>query len=297
MLKHQLFSVIIPTRNEGSLLRMTIDSILSQTDYPNYEVLIVDDGSTDGSCEPFKAADSRVQVIRANGVGVAKARNVGARHARGEYIVFIDAHCRVSQNWLSCFEHALRPMDVCVVGPCFTRLEEPEPRGCGMGWTDYTLAQSWYEPLAIVETYEVPITPGGCQAFRRSTFQSIGRYDEGFSQWGFEDVEICLRSWLLGYRVVVDPTVVIAHYFRESRNYEVNDAEVTYNFLRMIHLHLSPRRIRRVLKAVSTNLLVPEALDRLYCSDVFAIRADLLAARTYNDDWYFSTINRHINDD
>jgi glycosyltransferase involved in cell wall biosynthesis len=91
MPKHHtgLFSIVIPTLNEGGLLGMTIESILNQTDYSDYEILIVDDGSTDGSCEPFQDWNPRVQVIRSSGNGVAKARNLGARQACGEYIVFI----------------------------------------------------------------------------------------------------------------------------------------------------------------------------------------------------------------
>ena len=288
---NESFSVIIPTLNEGSLLRMTVESILSQTEYPNYEVLVVDDGSTDGSCEPLQDRDNRVQVIRSEGVGVAQARNLGASHARGEYLVFIDAHCRVTPNWLSGLTGTLAEPDVGIAGPCFTKLRKAVPRGCGMVWADYSLDPNWYEPLDTEESYEVPLTTGACQAFRHSTFQAMGCYEEGFTRWGFEDVEICLRAWLLGYRVMVNPKVVVAHHFRESRNYEVDDVEITYNFLRMIHLHFSPRRIRSVLRAVSANPLVPEALDRLYSSDVFQVRAELGAARVYDDDWFFRNIN------
>ncbi len=288
------FTIIIPARNEGDLLRMTVESIVSQTDYPDYEVLIVDDGSTDGSCEPFLSWNSSVRVIRSGGIGVARARNLGAHHAHGEYIVFIDAHCLVSANWLTGLARALAPADVGLAGPCFTRLREPFPRGCGMVWTDYTLDLCWYEPLNTRKQYEVPLTPGGCQAFRRSTFDSLGGYEQGFTRWGSEDVEICLRAWLLGYRVVVKPSVVVAHYFRESRNYEVDDKEVTYNVLRMIHLHFSPHRIRRVLRAVSANPFVGEALDDLYRSDVFEQRAKLEAARVHDDGWFFRYINRAI---
>ncbi len=288
------FSVVIPALNEGELLRMTVESILGETRYPDYEILIVDDGSIDGSCEPFRDRDPRVRVIRTGGIGVARARNLGGRHARGQYLTFIDAHCRVSPDWLSGLALALAPPDVCVAGPCFTRLREPLPRGCGMVWTDYTLDPSWYEPLDKSEPYEVPLTTGACQAFRRPVFEAAGGYEPGFTRWGFEDVELCLRAWLLGYRVVVNPAVTVAHYFRESRNYDVDDLEITYNFLRMVHLHFSPPRIRRVLKAVEANPLVPQALDRLYDSDVFHLRAELEAARVYNDEWFFRHINRAL---
>jgi glycosyltransferase involved in cell wall biosynthesis len=287
------FSIVIPTLNEGPMLRMTVDSIRDQTRYPEWEILVIDDGSTDGSTAGLDTGDARVRVIEGNGIGVARARNLGAKHAAGDYLVFIDAHCRVSPEWLDAFADALGPPDVCLTGPTFTRLDEPEPRGCGMVWKDATLEPSWFEP-ASHRPYDVPLTTGACQAFRRRTFEAVGRYEDGFTRWGFEDVEICLRAWLLGYRVVVSPNAVVAHYFRESRNYEVSDIDITYNFLRMIHMHFSPPRIRRVLRAVAGNPLIPAALDKLYSSDIFSLRAELAAARVHDDNWFFDRVNGPI---
>jgi len=289
-----LFSVVIPALNEGDLLRMTVESILSATEYPDYEVLVVNDGSTDGSVDILDHRDPRVRVLRGGGLGVARARNLGARHSRGEYIAFIDAHCRVSSNWLCELAQTLVAADVGLVGPCFTKLEQPEPRGCGMSWTDYTLDPAWFEPKDGHGPYEVPLSTGACQVFRRTTFYDLGCYDEGFLRWGFEDVEICLRAWLLGYRVVVNPRATVAHYFRQSRNYEVDDLEITYNFLRMIHMHFSAPRIRRILRAVRANPLLPEALTRLYQGDIFQLRAELHAARVHDDDWFFQQVNQPL---
>ena len=64
-------------------------------------------------------------------------------------------------------------------------------------------------------------------------------------------------------------------------------------FLRAIHLHFSPRGIRRV-RAVAGNPLVPRALDRLYESDVFRVRAELECARVHTDDWFFEHVNGAI---
>lgn len=285
-----LFSIIIPTLNEGELLHTTVESILQETSYPDYEIIIVDDGSTDGSCDRFKRSSSPIEVISSGGLGCARAKNLGAQHATGDYLAFIDAHCRVSPNWLDGFKRSLNPPDVCIVGPAFTKLWEPQPRGCGMTWIDDTLETGWFEPLDLDEPYEVPLTTGACQAFRRNTFAAVGRFDDGFTRWGFEDVELCLRAWILGYRVLGDPTITVAHHFRESRNYEVDDKEIAYNFLRMVYMHFSAKRIRRVLKAVSLNPYIGQALDELHSSssDVFELRAELARVRGRDDDWFFN---------
>lgn len=285
-------SIVIPTLNEGSLLHMTTNSILAASRHENLEILVVDDGSTDGSTEFYAAYwNPRVRLLRTEGRGVARARNLGAAEATGEYVVFIDGHCRVSANWLDGLMQALEDPGVAMAGPTFTKLNEPEPRGCGMHWPDYTLEPAWFLPMERARAYEVPLTTGACQAFRTRTFRALGAYEDGFTRWGFEDVEICVRAWLMGYRVVAHPGITVAHHFRESRGYEVDDVEVTYNFLRMIHMHFSGERIGKVLAALAGNPLIPEAQRRLRESDIEQVRAGLAARRRRDDDWFFSVVN------
>lgn len=284
---HNLFSIVIPTHNEGEMLHQTIDSILEQTTHPHIEVIIVDDGSTDGSCERFKNSQHPIEVITSRNLGIPRARNLGAENANGEYVVFLDAHCRVSPGWITRFIGALSKPNVAIVGPCFTRLTEPEPRGCGMVWTNFKLEAAWLEPLDTEKPYEVPITPGGCQVFRTDIFNAIGKFDAGLTKWGFQGKEICLRAWLLGYKVLVDPTVIIAHYFRESASYNVADEDILFNFLRMIHIHFSPYRIRRCISSLGEYPNLERTIDRLYEGDVFQIRAEMEAARVRDDNWFF----------
>lgn len=272
---------------------MTIESIARHSEGLDCEAIVVDDGSTDGSVAALRGRENgRVKIVRGGRLGVARARNLGATHARGEYLVFMDAHCRVSPGWLDRFVEVLSHPDVGLAGPSFTKLETPYPRGCGMYWSDYTLDPCWFETPESAGCYEAPLTTGACQAFRRDAFEALGGYDPGFTRWGFEDVEMCLRTWLLGYRVAVQPLVTIAHYFRESRdNYTVDDEQVTYNFLRMIYLHFSPRRIRLVREAIQGNPHLAAAQERLADSDVFDRRERMLACRVRDDGWFFREIN------
>jgi GT2 family glycosyltransferase len=275
------------------MLAMKVDSIARETTEHAYEIIVVDDGSTDGSTDQFRGrTHDRVRLIRGGQLGVARARNLGARHARGEYLVFMDAHCRVSPGWLDGFAEVFRQPAVGMAGPSFTKLESPTPRGCGMYWADYTLDPCWFEPPDAIDSYDAPLTTGACQVFRRDTYEALGGYEPGFTRWGFEDVEMCLRAWLFGYRVAVQPAVTVAHYFREARdNYEVDDEEITYNFFRMVYLHFSTTRIRLVRDAVATNPHVAAAQERLADSDVFERRAAMLARRRFDDDWFFAEIN------
>lgn len=88
-----LVSVITPCYNGEKYLADTIESVIAQT-YPNWEMFIVDDGSSDGSAslaESYAARDSRIVAMRQRNKGSAAARNKGIRHARGQYIALLDA--------------------------------------------------------------------------------------------------------------------------------------------------------------------------------------------------------------
>lgn len=95
-------SVIVPVYNDEKWLRRCVDSILTQT-YTDFELLLVDDGSTDGSgaiCDEYTAKDSRVHVFHQPNGGVSSASNLGLDNARGEWISFVDSDDWMDMNYL-----------------------------------------------------------------------------------------------------------------------------------------------------------------------------------------------------
>lgn len=90
-------SVIVPVYNAGKALRRCIDSILEQT-FTDFELLLIDDGSTDGSgciCDEYAAQDTRVRVFHKENGGVSSARNLGLDNACGEWVTFVDADDKI----------------------------------------------------------------------------------------------------------------------------------------------------------------------------------------------------------
>lgn len=109
-----LVSVIVPVYNVEPFLRQCLQSVLDQT-YPNWELILVDDGSTDQSgeiCEQYKAKDSRVSVFHTANRGVSHARNFGLDHAAGEWISFLDSDDFVSPRALEVFLRHSEGVDV-----------------------------------------------------------------------------------------------------------------------------------------------------------------------------------------
>ena len=95
-------SIIVPVYNVELYLPQCIESLIKQS-YPNLEILLVDDGSTDNSgkiCDEYALKDSRIRVFHQSNAGAASAKNVGLDHATGDYIAFIDSDDYVELNWI-----------------------------------------------------------------------------------------------------------------------------------------------------------------------------------------------------
>ncbi|RDU24435.1 glycosyltransferase [Anaerosacchariphilus polymeriproducens] len=105
----ELVSVIVPIYNAESYMTACIESVRSQT-YTNIEIILVDDGSSDGGpsiCDTYKELDARIQVIHKNNGGVSSARNTGLKMAKGTYISFIDADDTISHQMIEKLVQAL----------------------------------------------------------------------------------------------------------------------------------------------------------------------------------------------
>lgn len=96
----ELISVIVPVYNVKNYLKQCVQSIVGQT-YKNLEIILIDDGSTDGSgelCDILKKTDERIKVIHEENSGLSEARNTGLNAARGKYIGFVDSDDYIEPN-------------------------------------------------------------------------------------------------------------------------------------------------------------------------------------------------------
>ncbi len=110
-------SVIVPIFNAGKVLPRCINSIIAQT-YKDWELLLIDDGSQDGSkkiCEEYVARDSRIILLSKENGGVSSARNMGIKNATGKYVCFIDADDEIMPDMLEVFFNEIKKADVDMV--------------------------------------------------------------------------------------------------------------------------------------------------------------------------------------
>lgn len=123
-----LISVLMPAFNVEKYITMAIDSVLSQT-LSDFELIIINDGSTDGTgeiIEKYKETDARIRVFHMENGGLANARNIAMSYARGAYITFIDSDDAVKENYLECLYDNAVKYNADVVFSSFYRYVEEE---------------------------------------------------------------------------------------------------------------------------------------------------------------------------
>ena len=183
-----MFSIVTPTYNREDLVQTTIKSIQAQT-YTNWELIIVDDGSTDNTEEVLKPylEDKRIQYIKKKNTGQAHSLNTGVGYAKGEFIVFLDSDDEAYNNWLEVASKNIKEDTgiLCV--------------GAIRKFADGTVIQEGLTQYTFYnETQKLKFTCGSL-FMRRNIFLELGGYDAG------------MRSNIqtdLGYRLI--------NYFRSS---------------------------------------------------------------------------------
>lgn len=226
-----LVSIIIPTLDGVDLLETCVASIRNGTDYPNYEIVIVDNGSVrPETIEWFdvREAEGAIRVINAPvPFNWSHLNNLAAAEARGDVLVFLNNDTEViSRDWLQRLcENALRP-DVGVVGPLLlypdlTIQHAGVVVGMG-GWADHVFKAM--QPVHSQVLFVSPIlrrnvlaVTGACMAISRKVFDAIGGFDEHFIVCG-SDVEICLRAFRSGFVNVYLPESQLIHHESKTRD-------------------------------------------------------------------------------
>ena len=285
-----LVSIILPCRNEGINIYNTVRSMLTAKTSLPYEIIVVDDGSADACCDFLKLGGepSLIKLITTANQGAARARNLGAAQARGEILVFCDAHVTVPDQWLDLLADALTQPRVDAVTPVIGSLENPKYIGFGQTW-DNQLISRWLPPTA--ELTPVPLGPAGCLAITADVFHAVGEFEHDFRVWGFEDTELSLKLWLFGYRVYVTPFLKVLHLFRTAQPYQVTPYHYYYNMLRMAYLHFKPDRLQQVLNILKPHEHAAAVLADLTLGNILEQRESYFKRRVHDDDWFVFNFN------
>lgn len=182
------FSVIIPLYNKEKSVSSTVESVLNQT-YPHFELIIVNDGSTDSSLEVVQQFDDpRIRIIDKENGGVSSARNVGIKAAKYEYIIPLDADDLWLPFALAEFVELVRDYPQAQVFCTSSCISEKQFKGFNK---KYYVEDYFYVSAVLLAKYGTPLMVTGSVAVKKTCFDMVGNYDENV-QHG-EDIDLWLR--------------------------------------------------------------------------------------------------------
>lgn len=223
-------SIVLITWQMKNLLRKCLDTIYKFTNDLNFEVIVVDNNSQDGTLEMIEAEFQKVELIKNfENKGVAPARNQGIRISKGRYILILDADMEIVENSIKKLFDFLEENPDCGLVGCklvdknhniqpsckrfptmlsflFRRLESVKVVKNSKILRDHT-----YQDWDHKDTKPVDYVIGACQFFRRELIKKIGLYDDKIF-YGPEDLDFCMRTWRAGWKVYYFPHTKIIHH-------------------------------------------------------------------------------------
>jgi GT2 family glycosyltransferase/tetratricopeptide (TPR) repeat protein len=224
-------SIIIPVCNKVELTQQCMQALADVTTGPTFEVIIVDNGSDDGTPGFLQSLRGDVRIIRnADNRGFAEACNQGARSAGGRYLVFLNNDTIPTSGWLNALVDELeRHPEVAVVG---SRLlyEDGTIQHAGVAFSRMvTLPYHIYrrtpaDSPMVNRRREFQCVTAACMMVRREVFESVSGFDEGYRN-GFEDVDMCLKIGEQGWRIVYQPKSVVYHLESQTPGRKTHEQE------------------------------------------------------------------------
>lgn len=286
-------SLLMPNRNNGAVLDLVLDRLAVHTSYHDFELIVVDDGSTDVSLEILRrwrdsGRFSTFVLIEREHAGVVETLNAGLEVATGELVVQLDADASIeTPGWLERMTDffvsderigvvtakivydrgTINACGISVVGPAGlhdrgTEVSEP----VGRRTHHHRVFRPRESDCELCERLaEVDGGIGCCMMYRRSVALEVGGYDPGFAPVWFDDLDLTISMRRLGYKVFFMPDVRVIHRpgMRGGREERPTPRQRAVGVLKRFRFLLPSRGRVRVLQALNLDRPRPEHRERL----------------------------------
>jgi GT2 family glycosyltransferase len=233
-----IVSIITLTFNKAEFTYQYLESILAHTDI-SYELILVDNGSQDETNSLFDRLENVTVIKNKENLGFIKGCNQGASKARGKYLLFLNNDIIVTPGWLSKLVKTIENYPKCGAVGC--KLIWPNGKLQEAGsiiWNDGSALGYGREgnPMHPEYSYlrEVDYCSGACLLVRKDIFQQLGLFDERYGPAYYEDSDLCLGIWGLGYKVVFQPDVVVFHHEFTSSSFDKATALMAANQSKLV---------------------------------------------------------------
>ena len=235
-------SFIIPLLNGLNFTKPMFESLIQTLPASlNYEIIIIDNASTDGTrvwLEQLR--DSHLKIIlNESNQGYAKANNKAASQALGKYLVLLNNDLLLTPHWLEPMYEAIIDYKTVIVGnvQLSSRSEGVDHAGIFFDWCGWTYH---FKPsLDFIKqqfVYEVPSITAACAIVDKAWFLTQQGFDEGYHN-GYEDVDLCLKAKSQGYKLYVAAKSIVHHYGRASEGRHTHEEANSLHFKSKWHAY------------------------------------------------------------
>ncbi|WP_027913028.1 glycosyltransferase [Pseudomonas sp. URIL14HWK12:I7] len=218
---YEKVSIVLVTYNNLNLTIQCVNSILRNTTWPNYQLIVVDNGSEDGTGDYLERLRQEVPtakvILNPDNRGFAAANNQGLREADGDILLLLNNDTVVPDGWLDPLVRHLRDPSIGLVGPV-TNAVGNEAK-IEVSYTDIQQMQDFsdcYTKAHKGQSFDISMLAMFCVAFRRGILEEVGYLDEAFGIGMFEDDDYSRRVQAAGYRTVCAEDAFIHHYGQAS---------------------------------------------------------------------------------
>ncbi len=231
-------SIIVLTHDNLAFSRMCLTSVLENTEYPNVELIVVDNASSDGTVEELQSIAGRFPnikvILNEHNAGFGPGNNQGLVAATGEILVLLNNDTVVPRGWLTRLVRHLDDAAIGLIGPATNR-------SCNEAQIDIPY-QTYGEFQAVArsqgerhegERFLIRMPMMFCVAFRRDTYERLGPLDERYEVGMFEDEDYALRAKAVGLQVAWTPEVYVHHAYHAS----IGKLLPTGDYMRLVKLN------------------------------------------------------------
>ena len=234
-------SVVIPNYNGIQFIKGCLDSLIALEDTVEYEIIVVDNGSDDGSRELVEKSYKDVKLISLDkNYGFCKAVNVGIQKAQAPFVILLNNDTKVLDGFVEGLYKCISENEkLFSVSPMMIQAKKPElidDAGdfyCALGWA---YAKGKDKPVARYEkSYPVTAACGGASIYRKQIFEQIGYFDEAHFAY-LEDIDVGYRARIYGYENRYEPKAKVYHEGSGASGSRYNEFKVTHSSRNSIYL-------------------------------------------------------------